>query len=289
MRVERTRSIAIGSDGAERVVATPSTPVVGDWVVLRGESVEVILPRTSVLARMDPDGSTVQTLASNIDLVLITVPADRPSAARVERELAVAYGSGAQPIVVISKGDLGSRALHRELRDRLIGVEVRFSSARNGEGVAEIAELLRPNRTAVLLGPSGAGKSTLANALLGSDRLATGEVRDVDARGRHTTTTRQLVLLPGGGVIIDTPGLRGLGLVSGAIGPVFPEIVELVAHCRFDDCTHRREPGCAVVAAISSGRLSRDRLKSYRKLSDQAVPQNRSQAKSPPKSRKGAT
>jgi ribosome biogenesis GTPase len=288
VRVERTQSVVVGADGLDSVVTSLETPAVGDWVTIDGGRIIDVLPRTSALARMDPDKVSVQVLASNIDLVAITVPADRPNAARVERELAVAWGSGAEPVVIMTKGDLAPEMLFTSLRTRLVGVDVLFTSAKSGEGIDDVRQLLKPHRTAVLLGPSGAGKSTLANALVGEDRLATGEVRGTDNRGRHTTTSRQLVVVPTGGTIIDTPGLRGLGLVGDSIERVFPDIYELIATCRFDDCAHEAEPGCGVVAALRSGRLDRDRLESFRKLSQLTRPQNRSQSKSTPKSRSGS-
>jgi ribosome biogenesis GTPase len=156
-----------------------------------------------------------------------------------------------------------------DLQARLAGVDVIATSVATGVGIEAVAGWLRPDRTAVLLGPSGAGKSSLANILLGTGRLATGAVRGADHRGRHTTSSRQLVAIPGGGVLIDTPGLRSLALgegVGGAIEQVFPEIDELAGACRFADCSHEVEPGCAVVGAVAAGGLDPARLASYHKL-----------------------
>jgi ribosome biogenesis GTPase len=225
------------------------------------------LPRWSSLTRADPSGSSVQTLAANVDVVGIAAPADRLSLARVERELVVAWDSGAQPLVILTKSDLAPRGLRASLNSRLAGVDVVATSAATGEGVAEVHERLRPARTAVLLGPSGAGKSALANILLGAAVLATGDVRPADRRGRHTTTFRQLLAVPGGGVLIDTPGLRSLGLAGDVdIEQAFPDIGALARGCRFSDCRHDQEPGCAVVAAAVSGDLDPARLVSFRKL-----------------------
>jgi ribosome biogenesis GTPase len=155
-----------------------------------------------------------------------------------------------------------------DLERRLVGVDIIVTAALAGVGVPEIGALLRPNRTAMLLGASGAGKSTLANALLGDDVLETGGVREADSRGRHTTTSRQLVPVPGGGVLLDTPGVRSLGLLGAGDGvaTVFADLEELAARCKFSDCTHDSEPGCAVQDAISASELDPGRLQSWRKL-----------------------
>lgn len=267
VRVERSACVSVFADGAEKLLHAPVLPAVGDWIAARGEVVAATLPRWSQLTRADPSGAAVQVLAANVDLVVITAPADRLSVARVERELALAWDSGAQPLVALTKADLADEAAERSLTGRLIGAEVLAISALTGRGVPELADHLRPARTAVLLGPSGAGKSTLVNALVGTDVLATGSVREGDHRGRHTTTSRQLVVLPGGGVLIDTPGLRSLGLAGDVpLEHAFPDIEALAASCRFSDCRHETEPACAVEAAVSAGELDRDRLASFRKL-----------------------
>ncbi len=276
VRVERSACVAVFTDGAERLVHATVPPAVGDWIVLRGDIVHAVLPRWSELSRADPSGTTVQVLAANIDVVVTTAPADRLSPARVERELVLAWDSGAQPLVVVTKCDLADEGLVESLAERLVGVDVLATSAITGQGVEEVRERLRPSRTAVLLGPSGAGKSTLANALLGTEALETAAVRDGDRRGRHTTTFRQLITVPGGGVLIDTPGLRSLGLVGDVpVEPVFPDVETLAAGCRFSDCRHLTEPGCAVVAAASSGELDSSRLASFRKLQREAAAEAR--------------
>jgi len=276
VRVERSASVAVCIDGRYQKMAALAAVAVGDWVVVRDNVICHVLPRWSAVDRQDPSGNHVQTLAANVDLVMITAPADRLSPARVERELAVAWDSGARPLVLLTKADLGPADAQTGLQARLAGVDVIATSTQMGAGIEAVAEALRPDRTAVLLGPSGAGKSTLVNALLGVEFLATGAVREGDHRGRHTTTSRQLVGLPGGGVLIDTPGLRTLGLAGdGSIELVFPEIDELAGDCRFTDCHHGVEPDCAVTGALSAGTLEAGRLASFRKLQGEAAAKRR--------------
>lgn len=250
----------------ERSLPFPGTAV-GDWVTLDGDEVVEVLPRWSALGRLDPDGGR-QVLAANVDIVLITAPADRLSSTRVERELVIAWDSGAQPVVVLTKLDVAPPDTLAELRGRLGAVDVIATSAVAGVGLDELRAVLRHPVTAVFLGPSGAGKSTLVNALLGEERLAVGAVREEDHRGRHTTTSRQLVPMPSGGSLIDMPGLRSLGTDAAveAVAAAFPDIEELTGRCRFSDCSHEVEPDCAVMAAVTSGELHAARLASYRKL-----------------------
>lgn len=276
VRVERSVCVAVFADGGERLLHAVVLPAVGDWVAVRGETVRHVLPRWSSLLRADPSGGGVQVLAADVDIVVITAPADRLSMARVERELAVAWDSGAQPVVVLTKGDVAAPDVEQALTRRLVGVDVLTTSAVTGEGVDDLRELFRPARTGVLIGPSGAGKSTLTNALLGADMRPTAAVRDGDHRGRHTTTSRQLVAIPGGGVLIDTPGLRSMGLTGDiSVETAFPDIDGLAARCRFDDCRHDEEPGCAVVAAAATGELDSARLASFRKLQKEAAAEAR--------------
>ncbi len=186
----------------------------------------------------------------------------------MEREVVVAWESGARPIVVLTKVDVAPSGVVDELVTRLVTVDVLATSAVTGEGIDDVRAVLPHPVTAALLGPSGSGKSTLVNALLGEERLAVGAVREQDARGRHTTTSRRLVPLPSGGSLVDMPGLRSLGTDAGedAIAATFTEIDALAAQCRFADCAHETEPGCAVLAAAQAGDLDPDRLASYRKL-----------------------
>jgi len=268
-RVERAACL-VATDGGELLASAATLPAVGDWVALERRDddtvVVAVAPRWSELARADPDGGR-QVLAANVDLVLITVPGDRANPARVERESVLAWDSGARPVAVVTKGDVADPGLAAELARRLLDVDVVVTSSVTGEGLDALVALLAPAQTAVLLGPSGAGKSTLVNAILGEDRLATTAVRASDARGRHTTTHRELVVVPSGGVLIDTPGLRSLGLMGdGGIALAFADIEELAGGCRFNDCAHDAEPGCAVLAAVADGSLAAERLSSYQKL-----------------------
>jgi ribosome biogenesis GTPase len=243
-------------------------PVTGDWVVLRTgppPSVDHILPRWSALER---EG---QLLAADIDIVFVVASLDRPlNLNRIERELVLAWDSGARPVVVLTKADATPDAgmLTKTVEARAVGVDVLATSAAVGDGVEEMLAYLRPNRTAVLLGPSGAGKSTLVNRLLQDEAQATGDVREGDHKGRHTTSSRHLLTVPGGGVLIDTPGLRSVGLTGaeGGVALAFPDIEEIGEGCRFRDCRHAGEPGCAVQRAVDEGRLDPDRVASYRKL-----------------------
>jgi ribosome biogenesis GTPase len=256
----------VATPAGERSLEVPGMAV-GDWVALDGDAVREVLPRWSELARLGPDGHR-QVLATNLDLVMIAAPADRLSPARVEREVVVAWESGARPIVVLTKLDVASAGVVDELALRLVTVDVLATSAVTGEGIDAVRAALPHPVTAALLGPSGAGKSTLVNALLGEERLAVGEVREQDARGRHTTSSRRLVPLPTGGCLVDMPGLRSLGTDAGddAIAATFPDIDELAVLCRFADCAHDTEPDCAVLAAAEAGDLAPARLESYRKL-----------------------
>jgi ribosome biogenesis GTPase len=263
-RVERSSCVAVRGDGTERPAHAHPLPAVGDWVALDDDVIRAVLPRWSAITRADPNGIGDQVLASNVDLVLVAAPADRLSPARVERELAVAWET---PLVLLTKFDLAGPETLRDLSHRLAGTDIVPVSVQSGTGLDELGQLLRPSRTAVLFGPSGAGKSSLLNALVGDARLAVGAVREGDHRGRHTTSWRQLVALPSGGVLIDTPGLRSLGLTADTtVEQVFPEIEALAAACRFRDCRHEHEPGCAVADATARGVLDAARVASFRKL-----------------------
>lgn len=291
VRVDRDRALVATVEGESSALADP-LPAVGDWVGLvpSGRAdvpwrIAVVAPRWCELSRLDPtsfqhERSTAQVLAANVDLVLITAPLDRPlSQNRVEREAVVAWDGGARPVVVLTKADRhpDPEAASAELARRLVGVDVLTTAALEGRGVAEVAALLHPDRTALLLGASGAGKSTLANALLGDERMSTGGVRRLDARGRHTTTVRHLLPVPGGGVLIDSPGIRSLGLagVSEGLAAAFPDVEEAVLRCRFADCRHVAEPGCAVRSGIDDGTLDAGRVRSWQKLQREIAAQER--------------
>jgi ribosome biogenesis GTPase / thiamine phosphate phosphatase len=258
-------------------------PAVGDWVAVlaSGEHhdaplIEAVLPRKSAITRSDPGGtSDVQVLAANIDTVFVVHPiADPPNLRRIERELSVAWDSGAVPVVLLTKADLSADPdeARAAVEAVALGAEVIAMNALAGDGIQPILTYISDHRTAVLVGPSGAGKSTLINSLLGEQRQTTHAVRVSDGRGMHTTVARELVQMPGGGVLIDTPGLRAFGLTGSeeGIASVFPEIAQLGAGCRFSDCTHTGEPGCAVQAAVDSGAMPPERLASYHKLMGEA-------------------
>jgi ribosome biogenesis GTPase len=234
-------------------------------------TVEQVLPRRTVVVRASVGGrSNGQVLVANHDVAMVVEPLHpEPDLGRVERLLALAWQSGARPVIVLTKADLVPDADHiaADVADPAPGVDVHAVSAVTGDGVEVLRPYVVPGQTVAMLGPSGAGKSTLTNALAGVEVMATRELRG-DGKGRHTTAHRELVLLPGGGVVIDTPGLRKVGLFAAAegLGRVFDDIEELELQCRFNDCQHDTEPGCAVLAAIESGELDARRLDSWRKL-----------------------
>ena len=258
------------------------SPVVGDWVAVwlgdtRGARVEAVAERTTELVRRDPQGRVApQVLAANVDVVAAVFGLDRPlRPGRIERSLVLAHDSGATPLVVLTKADLVESDERQSLADEVTALagdtEVLVVSTRTGVGVDRLAGMLVPHRTVVLLGESGAGKSTLVNHLAGEEVQRTAEVRDVDAKGRHTTVTRDLIVLPRGGIVVDTPGLRALGLFdsSGGIAATFDDVEGLAEACRFRDCAHGDEPGCAVVAAVAAGDLDPDRVERYRAMVDE--------------------
>jgi ribosome biogenesis GTPase len=233
-----------------------------------------VLPRRTWLARKVPGAETsVQVVAANVDLALVVAGLDGDyNPRRLERALVLAWDGGAEPVIVLNKADVlpADEVAERVRATEAVapGVTVLPVSAATGEGMDGVSACLRPGRTAALVGSSGVGKSTLVNRLLGEDRQRTSAVRASDARGRHTTTHRELLSLPGGALLIDTPGLRELQLWAGAeaLEGAFADVDALAAGCRFADCTHAEEPGCAVVAAAAAGALGADRLQSYRKL-----------------------
>jgi ribosome biogenesis GTPase len=251
-------------------------PAVGDWVAVRTDSggpaiVHGVLPRKSKFSRKTAwKETTEQVLAANIDVVFVIAALDvGPNLRRVERYLTMAWGSGAVPIVVMTKVDLAEDVdgSHAELESVSPGTPIHAVNALTGEGVEQLRGYMRQNQTATLLGASGSGKSTLVNALVGDQVLRTAPIRH-DGKGRHTTSRRQLVVLPSGGLVIDTPGMRELQLwdPGTGLGDAFEDIEALAAGCRFRDCRHDREPGCAVTAAVVDGRLTAERLASFKKL-----------------------
>jgi ribosome biogenesis GTPase / thiamine phosphate phosphatase len=270
-------------------------PAVGDWVLASTRKEESratihrVLNRKSKFSRKIAGKKTEeQIVAANVDVVFIVSSLNSEfNLRRLERYVALAWESGAQPVIVLNKSDLAENAeeLRSEAEAAAIGVRVILTSALRGDGIEEIREMMLSapeesspgeitsekmpvTKTAALLGSSGVGKSSLINAILGAELLDTGEIRESDDRGRHTTTTRHLMVVPGAGVWIDTPGMRELQLwdASEGIDQAFGEIAELAANCRFRDCKHMDEPGCAVRAAVESGELAAERLESFHKL-----------------------
>jgi len=253
-------------------------PAVGDWVAVAsrpGEGravIHAVLPRRTCFSRKVA-GSAVQeqVLAANVDTVFLVGGLDGDfNVRRLERALVLAWESGASPVILLSKADLCPDVEERRRETEAVagGVPVHVVSSLHSDGIAPVRSYLGKGRTVVLLGSSGVGKSTLINRLLGEDRLPTAAVRASDDRGRHTTTHRELILLPDGGLVIDTPGLREIQLWAADEGleRTFDDVQSLARACRFSDCAHEREPGCAVLQAASEGRLPPERLESYRKL-----------------------
>jgi ribosome biogenesis GTPase len=252
-------------------------PAIGDWVALRprpggGAAIQAVLPRrTAFVRRAAGERGVAQVLAANVDTVFLVMGLDADfNTRRLERALVLAWESGAEPVVLLNKADLSPErdARRREVERIVAGVPVLLIAAKPGEGLDALAPWLAPGRTVALLGSSGVGKSTLVNRLLGREKQRTREVREADQRGRHTTTHRELVVLPGGALLIDSPGLREIQLWSDGTGlqTAFEDVRELSAACRFGDCSHATEPGCAVQAAVGEGRLDTARLASYHKL-----------------------
>ncbi|MEV5934217.1 ribosome small subunit-dependent GTPase A [Streptomyces sp. NPDC052079] len=285
VRVDRGQCDVVTAGGllrADTAFVTPHDPLrvvcTGDWVAVEPGGnpryVRAYLPRRTAFVRSTSSKrSEGQILAANVDHAVVAVSlAVELDLARIERFLALAWESGAEPVVVLTKADLVPDAVTRahlvqDVETSAPGVPVLTVSARDGGGI-DVLAAITAGGTTVLLGQSGAGKSTLANALLGEDVMEVQAIRDIDGKGRHTTTTRNLLALPGGGVLIDTPGLRGVGLwdAGTGVGQVFAEIQELAEGCRFHDCAHESEPGCAVLEALENGELPQRRLDSYRKL-----------------------
>ncbi|WP_433431104.1 ribosome small subunit-dependent GTPase A [Nonomuraea sp. CA-141351] len=304
-RVDRGAAEVIAADGQHHVkygarirrasAADPiALPCVGDWVALRWlpegrYELDEVLPRTTAFVRggvsrdsvggLSGDGQG-QVLAANVDLVFVAEPSmhstDFADLGRIERLVALAWESGGTPVVLVTKSDLFENGLDQLLDDVRVaapGVDVHAVSSLHGGGVSLVADYLGGSRTAVILGPSGAGKSTLVNALAGDHVMETQQVRAADGRGRHTTVHRELITLPAGGLIIDTPGIRRIGLydIGDGVDLVFSDIEALASQCRFGDCGHSSEPGCAVLAVLESGELPERRLESWRKLQREAA------------------
>jgi ribosome biogenesis GTPase len=258
--------------------AAEDFPAVGDWVAIAvsdgGASaiIHAVVPRATRFARPAPDGSPgAQVVAANVDVVLLVSGLDHDfNLRRLERYLALAWSSGAEPVVVLNTADVCDDIAGRVADVAILapGVPIRVLSARDGTGLESLAPLLERGKTVALLGSSGVGKSTIVNALLGYERQATGAVREDDQRGRHTTTSRELLVMPSGALLIDSPGMRSVGMwdVEDGMADAFADVEAFARACRFNDCTHGSEPGCAVQAAIRGGELAVARLHSQQKL-----------------------
>jgi len=288
-RIDRGISTVLTGAGPVRVAAVAELRLaVGDWVTLAADPdvagawlLAGILPRRCAFRRVSDDaGARQQVVAANIDTVLLVDAMDGQLSARhLERYVALSFQSGAVPVIVITKADLATP----EEVDRYVaaveavaaGVAIHVISAATGEGLDRLAPYLGPGRTLALLGLSGAGKSTLVNLLAGQAVLATGAVRG-DGKGRHTTTYRELVPIPGGAMVIDTPGMRALSVATAVEGvaQVFSDIEELAAGCAFPNCSHTSEQGCAVMAAVAAGELSAVRVASWRQLLSETPGEN---------------
>ena len=273
-RLTLDRDGLVATDDGDRLA-----PTVGDWLLV-DESELLLRARATALVR-DTAGTTsrVQALAANIDVVLVVEHLDPdPQLGRIERLLTLAWRSGATPVVVLTKADLvpDPDGMAAEVAAVALAVDVHTVSVPTGHGLDALRALLVPGTTLVAVGPSGAGKSTLVNALAGDDVMETGE-RRADGRGRHTTTHRELVPLAGGAMLIDTPGIRGVGVVADAdaLDTTFADVAALAAACRFADCHHAGEPGCAIQAALDSGELPERRFDSWRRLAKEAAYQAR--------------
>lgn len=286
-RVDRGTCTVLTENSAERVSVgvgvlaamaedTANGPCTGDWAAVRGwpdgrTTIETLLPRRTAITRADVRGrSRGQVLAANVDAVGVVVPLHpEPSLSKLERLLALAWESGATPLVLLTKADLVADAalVAADVETAAPGAQVLCCSTVTGEGLAELRAAVGPAGTLALVGASGVGKSSLVNSLVGTEVLAVRDIRD-DGKGRHTSVRRELVLLPGGGAVIDTPGLRGVGLIGAddGIASAFADVEALVGDCKFSDCSHVSEPGCAVLAAVEDGSLPLRRVESWRKL-----------------------
>ena len=267
-RTDRGEAVVACPAGLRRVRWTGVPPVTGDWVSIVDGALVATLPRTSEIVRGNAGENGDQPLAANVDVAMVVVGLDtKLSLNRLERALTLVWTAGVQPVVVLSKADTIDDVdlQHQRARAEVAAgrADLVVASAVDGRGIARLHEVAADGRTVVMIGSSGVGKSTLGNLLVGADLLDTGPTRHGDSKGRHTTTARELHPTMRGGVLIDTPGLRGLGLAStgGGVAMAFSDVVELAESCRFRDCRHDSEPGCAVRDVVSPRRLA-----SYRKL-----------------------
>lgn len=284
-RVERGESDVRTENGSVRAMSdsqrsqSMQAPVTGDWVVVSETedvwTIDAILDRRTELVRRDPgEREEQQPLSANIDVVFLVHGFDRPfRAGKLERFLVLAWNAGATPVVVLTKADLSNGVDDQNELVGIVGavapgVEVVVTSIETRAGLDRVHEILQPHRSGTLLGESGAGKSSLVNALLETELQETQPVRSGDAKGRHTTITRDMLIIPTGGVLIDTPGIRAVGLwdAEDALQRVFTDITETALECRFNDCAHGAEPKCAVAAAVEAGEIDPRRLDRYREM-----------------------
>ena len=297
-RVVRHDGVALVVAAPDGIVTAPlgtrvePEPTVGDWIAMQDGQPIAVLERSSLLRRQAAMSDTQQVLAANVDVVLLVCGLDRPvKAGRIRRGAAVAADAGAQPVIVLTKAALAKDApgVAERVAAANPGIPLIVTSVREGLGVEELRAAAR-DKTVALIGESGAGKSSIVNALLAKEAAAVGSVRAGDAKGRHTTTTRFLHVLPGGGTLIDSPGIRSVGLWgdSDSVTDSFADIAALGDGCRFADCGHDTEPDCAVKAAVEEGTLAVERLAAWRALTQEteAIAARRLAASRAPKGRR---
>lgn len=279
MRVDRGRALAVDEFGNTVEIpgdlAAGTELCTGDWIAWHGGELTRV-ERSSAIVRASRARAEGQTVAVNVDVLFLVVRAEEATRERLlQRLAAIGWDSGARPVLVISAADLAEGDRRREIEQIVIrsapGLEWVMTSAVSGEGMERLVAMLSATTTAAFIGHSGAGKSSLINLIAGEDRQQTGAVRHRDTKGRHTTTSRELIDLGDAGYVIDTPGVRELGVMGGGVDRAFADVSVSAQSCRFSDCAHESEPGCAVLAAVEDGELDADRLTDYRRLLREAA------------------